>query len=116
MGAIEDAILDLADEISRDMLHAADIDELWGHVQHVLGLYHARVHVETALGLDCSVSEYIASEAEAAFRDLPKFGGKDPEDKDGVWSWDEKWAIVGYDWKDAALVRRDGLDAHGQVF
>ena len=38
---------------------------------------------------------------------LPSFGGEEPEDTTGVWSWDEKNVLVGESAYDLEIVSRD---------
>ena len=39
--------------------------------------------------------------------DLPNFGGEEPDDTDGVWSWDEKRLIIGSFAGDLAIITRE---------
>lgn len=36
----------------------------------------------------------------------PKFGGKEPEDLDHVWSWDAERLLIGYSWDELRIVDR----------
>lgn len=39
--------------------------------------------------------------------DLPKFGGKEPKDTMGIWSWDENRLLVGDNFDQLEIIDRD---------
>ena len=58
--------------------------------------------------------EEMKANEDLKWDDLPTFGGEEPEDTTGIWSWDEKNVLVGECAYDLEIITREEREQWGQ--